>query len=157
MIFQYVETARLILASRNQTARNRFGTKAVTESSQDSGHFILHAMVSIAAADHELDHSETETIRQIYAKITHGEIGEDDVRQAVEQRRSSETTLARELARADLDKASRENIIRASYLVLLADGRIAARERKTLHDLAHAMKIPEIHFTAILEDLSNWS
>ncbi|WP_158007887.1 hypothetical protein [Methyloceanibacter marginalis] len=47
-------------------------------------------------------------------------------------------------------------MIRSAYLVLLADDRIAGEERKKLQDLSHALKIPEIHFGAILEDLAIW-
>jgi hypothetical protein len=38
--------------------------------------------------------------------------------------------------------------------VLLADGRIAGEERKRLKDIAAALKVPEIRFGAILEDLT---
>ena len=51
---------------------------------------------------------------------------------------------------------AKEEIIRAAYLVLLADDRIAGEERKKLKDIAAALQIPEIHFGAILEDLAIW-
>jgi hypothetical protein len=53
-----------------------------------------------------------------------------------------------------LDMDAKEEIIRAAYLVLLADELIAGQERKKLQDLAAALQIPEIHFGAILEDLA---
>ena len=59
-------------------------------------------------------------------------------------------------AAKSLDKASKEEIVRAAYLVLLADDRIAGEERKKLKDIAAALQIPEIHFGAILEDLAIW-
>ncbi len=37
---------------------------------------------------------------------------------------------------------------------LLADERIAGEERKKLQDIAAALRVPEIHFGAILEDLA---
>ena len=46
--------------------------------------------------------------------------------------------------------------MRAAYLILLADDRIAGEERKKLKDLAAALDISEIHFGAILEDLAVW-
>ena len=49
-----------------------------------------------------------------------------------------------------------DEIVRAAYLVLLADDRIAGEERKKLKDIAAALQIPEIHFGAILEDLAIW-
>ena len=66
--------------------------------------------------------------------------------------------LLTELAAAakSLDTESKEEIVRAAYLVLLADDRIAGEERKKLKDIAAALQIPEIHFGAILEDLAVW-
>ncbi len=55
-----------------------------------------------------------------------------------------------------LDRETKEEIIRSAYLTLLADGRIAAEERKRLQDIAMALRVPEIHFGAILEDLALW-
>jgi hypothetical protein len=39
--------------------------------------------------------------------------------------------------------------------VLLADNRIAGEERKKLKDIAAALRVSEIHFGAILEDLAD--
>jgi tellurite resistance protein len=55
-----------------------------------------------------------------------------------------------------LDREAKEEIIRAAYLVLIADARIAGEERKKLKDIASALQIPEVHFGAILEDLAIW-
>ena len=55
-----------------------------------------------------------------------------------------------------LDQATKEEMIKGAYLVLLADDRIAGEERKKLKDIAAALQIPEIHFGAILEDLAVW-
>ena len=131
----------------------------MTERHDQSRQFILQAMVSMAEADEALDDAETATICRIYEQVTAQAITAADVREEAEGRRTSETRLAAELKAAcsEIDKATKENIIRAAYLVLLADGRIAARERKKLKDFAAALKIPEIHYTMILEDLESWS
>lgn len=131
----------------------------MTERHDQTKHFILQAMVSMAAADEALDEAETATICRIYEQVTAQAITVADVREEAEGRRTSETRLAAELKEAcnEIDKPTKENIIRAAYLVLLADGRIAARERKKLKDFADALKIPEIHYTMILEDLDSWS
>ena len=53
-----------------------------------------------------------------------------------------------------LDQATKEEMIKGAYLVLLADDRIAGEERKKLKDIAAALQISEIHFGAIFEDLA---
>ena len=54
------------------------------------------------------------------------------------------------------DEETKKEIIRACYLVLLADERVAKEERKKLHDIAAALKVPEIDVGAILQDLAIW-
>lgn len=143
-------------AAAQRCAAEQGSETGVADEPDTGRHLILQAMVSIAAADDALDDSETETICRIYQKVTDQIIGADDVQAVAAARAESETRLTADLraACADLDMATKENLIRASYLVLLADERISARERKKLHDFAAALQIPEIHVTAILEDLS---
>ncbi len=128
----------------------------MTEEKQHKG-LILQAMVSMGAADGTLDNSEQETICRIYNQITGKEIGELEVAVVADHRAKSPTKFASELAAAcqSIDVKAKETILRAAYLVLLADERVSARERKKLKDFAAAMKIPEIHYNAILEDLSS--
>lgn len=117
---------------------------------------ILKAMIAVGSADGGLEDRELSLIQQVYEDqaerpITRGEIAE--VSQA-----STRDGLLAELSAASpvLDRETKEEIIRAAYLTLLADGRIAAEERKKLKDIAMALRVPEIHFGAILEDLALW-
>jgi tellurite resistance protein len=117
---------------------------------------ILKAMIAVGSADGGLEDREVSLIQQVYQDqaerpITRGEIAE--VSQA-----STRDGLLAELSAASpvLDRETKEEIIRAAYLTLLADGRIAAEERKKLQDIAMALRVPEIHFGAILEDLALW-
>ena len=117
---------------------------------------ILKAMIAVGSADGGLEDREVSLIQQVYEDqaerpITRGEIAE--VSQA-----STRDGLLAELSAASpvLDRETKEEIIRAAYLTLLADSRIAAEERKKLQDIAMALRVPEIHFGAILEDLALW-
>lgn len=117
---------------------------------------ILQAMVSMASADGEIDADETATIHRVYANETGEEISAQDVTKAADMLRASSGSLSSALsgANATMEKGVKEALVRASYLVLLADGRVAARERKKLQDFASALKISEIHLSVILEDIS---
>lgn len=128
----------------------------MTEETRIRG-LVLQAMVSMGAADGQLDTSEQDTICRIYQQITGKVIGELEVAVVADHRSKSPTKFASELAVAcqNIETAEKETILRAAYLVLLADDRISARERKKLKDFAAAMKISEIHYNAILEDLSS--
>ena len=49
--------------------------------------------------------------------------------------------------------ATKEEIIRAAYLTLLADKRIAGEERERLKDIAAALQISEIDLDAIVKGI----
>jgi tellurite resistance protein len=115
------------------------------------------AMVAVAAADGKLDDQEIGLIQQIYRDQSGRSLSPDEIKAVGEANARDGALVARLSAAADsLDTSVKEEIIRASYLVLLADDRIAGEERKKLRDIAAALKVPEIHFGAILEDLAIW-
>jgi DnaJ-domain-containing protein 1 len=54
-------------------------------------------------------------------------------------------------AAGSMSQETKEEIIRAAYLTLLADQRIAGEERKRLQEIAAALQISAIHLAAIVE------
>ena len=118
----------------------------------DGADWILQAMVAVAGSDSQLDEREIGLIQQVYRDQSGRSLTADEVKRAAE---SAKGDLIAEFAAAAkvLDQNTKEEMIRAAYLVLLADDRIAGEERKKLKDIAAALQIPEIHFGAILEDL----
>lgn len=116
--------------------------------------WILRAMVAVAAADGRLDAREVRLIQDVYEERTGRLIDASGVAMAAEvyAKRDILTELA--AIAGSMSRETKEEIIRTAYLVLLADGRIAGEERKKLKDIAIALKIREIHFGAILEDLA---
>jgi len=118
--------------------------------------WILKAMVAVAASDGGLDERETGLIQQVYQDQSGRSLTTDEVARAAEANAKGDPIAEFGAAARVLDQATKEEIIRAAYLVLLADDRIAGEERKKLKDIAAALQIPEIHFGAILEDLAIW-
>jgi tellurite resistance protein len=127
----------------------------VDKTTIDGADWILKAMVAVAGSDGQLDARETGLIQQVYRDQSGKTLTADDVARAADAARGD---LIAEFAAAarSLDLDTKEEMIRAAYLVLLADDRIAGEERKKLRDIADALQIPEIHFGAILEDLALW-
>lgn len=114
-------------------------------------------MVAMAAADGKPDAKEISLIQQIYEKDSGRTVGAAEVEAMANDMVANPDFLASLRAAArHLDTPTKEEIVRAAYLVLLADGIIQATERKKLADIAAALEIPEIHFGAILEDLAVW-
>lgn len=119
--------------------------------------WILKTMVAVAAADGRLDAREVGLIQKVYQDQTGRPVDVSGVARAAEAYATKRDVLVELSAAAGgMSQETKEEIIRAAYLVLLADDRIAGEERKKLKDIASALQIPEIHFGAILEDLAIW-
>jgi len=113
-------------------------------------------MVAVAAADGRLDPREIGLIQQIYKDQSGRTLTADEIARAADANAKGDALAQFAAAGDTLDKATKEEIIRAAYLVLLADDKIAGEERRKIKDLAAVLKIPDIHFGAILEDLAIW-
>ena len=118
--------------------------------------WILKAMIAVSASDRKLDPREIGLIQQVYRDQSGRALSADEIAREAEALAKSDTIAEFVAAAKTLDMGTKEEIIRAAYLVLLADDRIAGEERKRLKDIADALQIPEIHFGAILEDLAVW-
>ena len=118
---------------------------------------ILKAMIAVASADAgAIEDSEVRLMQQVYEDQAKRPITPKEIAEAAEATTKDELLAELTAAAPVLDRETKEEIIRAAYLTLLADGRIAAEERKKLKDIAVALRVPEIHVGAILEDLALW-
>jgi tellurite resistance protein len=117
---------------------------------------ILKAMIAVGSAHGGLADKEISLIQQVYADQAGRPISAEEITNTAEA--TSRDGIIAELGASAplLDQDTKEEIIRAAYLTLLADGHIAGEERKKLSDIAMALRVPEIHFGAILEDLAIW-
>ena len=113
---------------------------------------ILKTMVAVAAADGRLDAREVALIQKVYQAQTGRSVDVSGVvlaAQAYATRRDVVAELS--AAAGSMSQETKEEIIRAAYLTLLADQRIAGEERKRLQEIAAALQISAIHLDAIVE------
>jgi len=116
--------------------------------------WILKAMVALAAADGRLDAREVRLIQKVYLKQTGRSVDVSGVLLAAQAYATRRDVLAELSAAAgSLSRETKGGIIRAAYLTLLADNRIAEEERKTVKDMAAALQISENEFQAIIEPI----
>jgi tellurite resistance protein len=118
--------------------------------------WILKAMIVVASSDGGLDEREISLIQQVYQDQSGRALSAEEISREAASVAKNDAIAQFAAAAKVLDRNAKEEIIRAAYLVLLADERIAGEERKKLKDIAAALQIPEIHFGAILEDLAIW-
>ncbi len=116
---------------------------------------MLRAMISMAMADGDVADVETATISAIFEKVAGETVEPSEIEGAASGIAGSASALAADLsaAAASMDKKVKEAIVKAAYLVLIADGEVAAGERKKLFDIAGALKMPQIQISTIVEDL----
>lgn len=114
--------------------------------------WILKAMVTVAAADGRLDVREVGLIQKVYQDQTGRSVDVSGIVLAV-QAYATKRDVLRELSAVagSMSRETKEEIVRAGYLTLLADNCIAGEERKKLKDIAVALQISDMHFDAIVE------
>ena len=115
---------------------------------------ILRAMVAMAGADGHLDSREVSLIQEIYEDCTGKALAADAVARAAQENTEAEFRDSLVAITPSLDHITKDEILCAAYRVLLADNRVAGEERKELHDMAKALKVSEIHLSALLEELA---
>ena len=114
--------------------------------------WILKAMIAVAAADRRLDAREVGLIQKVYQDQTGRSVDVSGIVLAVQAYATKRDVVAEFSAAAgSMSPETKEEIIRAAYLTLLADKRITGEEREMLKDIAAALQISEIHFDAIVE------
>jgi hypothetical protein len=92
-------------------------------------------------------------IRKVYQDETVHSVDVSGIFRAVQAYATRRDVLA-ELSgvAGSMSAEVKEKIIRAAYLTLLADGRIAGEEFQTLKDIAAALHVSAHQFQAIIED-----
>jgi uncharacterized membrane protein YebE (DUF533 family) len=114
--------------------------------------WILKAMVAVAAADGRLDAREVGLIQKVYQDQTGRSVDVSGVVLAVQAYATKRDVLAELSAVAgSMSRETKEEIIRAAYLTLPADKRIAGEERERLKGIAAALRISEITFDEIVK------
>jgi tellurite resistance protein len=114
--------------------------------------WILRAMIAVAGADGRLNAREVSLIQEVYQDQTGRSVDVSGVVLAVEAyvpKRDVLTELS--IAAGSMTRDTKEKILRAAYLTLLADKRITGKERKRLKDIAAALEISEIDLDALVE------
>jgi uncharacterized membrane protein YebE (DUF533 family) len=113
--------------------------------------WILKAMVAVAGADGRLNAREVGCIQKVFQERTGRAVDIGGVMRAVQAYATKQDVLAElSLAAGSMSDELKEEIIRAAYLTLLADERVAGAERERLQDMATALQISESRFDAIL-------
>jgi tellurite resistance protein len=105
--------------------------------------WILRAMIAVAGADGRLNAREVRLIQEVYLDQTGRSVDVSGVVLAVEAYFAAKRDVLTELSitAGSMPQETKEKIIRAAYLTLLADKRIGGEERKRLEEIATALHV----------------
>ena len=115
-------------------------------------HWVLKAMIAVAGADGRLNAHEVRLIQKVYEDETGRPVDVSGIFLAVQAyatRRDVLTELSQ--VAGSMSAGTKEKIVRAAYLTLLADNSIAGEEFKTLKDIAAALGVSENDLQAIMK------
>src|SRR5262245_11029836 len=110
-------------------------------------------MIAVAGADGRLNAREVGLIQKVYEDETGRSVDAIGILRAVQAYATRRDVMAELSGAAESMSAEvKEKIVRAAYLTLLADGRFAGEEFKTLKDIAAALEVSENDFQAIMDE-----
>jgi uncharacterized membrane protein YebE (DUF533 family) len=113
--------------------------------------WIIKAMIAVAAADGRINAREVGLIQKLFHAQTGRSVDASGVILAVQAYASKRDVLAElAVAAGSMSAETKEEIIRAAYLMLLADDYVAKEELKKLKDIAAALRISESRLEAII-------
>ncbi len=123
--------------------------------SVDGRRATIQAMVAMAAADGEIGEEEIEEIDSIYTRLTGQAVGANSISQIagafLHKKLSIEAMMANE--REDLTESEIALVVKASYLVLMADGVSADEEKQKLNEIAAGLQLSDKQVEYILKDV----
>jgi tellurite resistance protein len=120
--------------------------------------WILRAMIAVAGADGRLNAREIGLIQDMYQEHTGRSVDVRGVVLAAEAYAGKRDVLMElSIAAGSMSQETKQKIIRAAYLTLIADNRIAKEERKRLKDIAAALQISDFDLAALVTKIKSTS
>lgn len=117
--------------------------------------YMVRSMMAMASADGLLDDREVTTISRTYEVITGMPLPAAKVREMATTMANRDTSIYDELGRIEgrMSPATKAMIMKASYLVLIADSDAAEAEQDRIADIAQALKLPYERAIAALREV----
>jgi len=116
---------------------------------------LVRAMVAIAAADGKLEVAEVNSISHIYEELMGHPLKLGMVTKVSETMGGKNYSIHDDLGltQAEISAAMKENIIRACYLVMVADGEASKEEKQRINEIATTLHVPTERAIELVEDI----
>ena len=120
---------------------------------------IKRTMVAMMIADGAIEDSELEVIQGVYQNLTgidlSNEVLEEEIRQAKGEGRDVTNTLADIVGY--LNNAGKEMVIKAAFLIAVADGEIQDEEELLIGQIARSLEMSNAHLQGVLDSMMEGS
>ncbi len=116
-------------------------------------------MIAMAISDGDLGRAELRTIAALHRQLTGVSIRPARIQRLAERMRRDGHRVRDALAAVNgrLDDSLRSLIVKAAFLVLMADSAVDDRETALLDDIATGLALPPDQFEAMLAGLRKWA
>jgi uncharacterized tellurite resistance protein B-like protein len=117
--------------------------------------YMVRSMMAMASADGHLDEREVTTISRAYEAITGMPLPAARVREMATAMGNRDVSIYDELGKIEgrMSPATKAMIMKATYLVLIADNDAAEAEQNRIADIAQALKLPYERAIAALREV----
>jgi uncharacterized membrane protein YebE (DUF533 family) len=113
--------------------------------------WIIKAMIAVAASDGRLNAREVSLIQDLFEAQTGRPVDVSGIVLGVRAYANNRDILAElSIAEGGMSQETKEEIIRAAYLMLIADEYIAEPELKTLKEIAAALRISDDRLRTVI-------
>jgi uncharacterized tellurite resistance protein B-like protein len=118
---------------------------------------VARVMVEMMVADGRVDERERQAFHRVYRQLTGSDIPEPKLQAAVESARQGQWSVTESLAQiADsLNDNGKETLVKAAYLVAVADDDMPEEERKLIADVGAALGMTGAHIKGVISAMQD--
>ena len=116
---------------------------------------VKRTMVMMMMADGVVDAEEIKTIREVYANVMDRELPEEAVRDEIRKAKQSHRSLTEQLSQlaGGLNSEGKEIVLKAAFLVAMADGELHDDEKQLLVNIGEALQMTQAHMRGAVDSL----
>ena len=116
---------------------------------------VLRLMVLMMLADGKIENEEYDSIKHIYLEVTDERVKDKDIQSYIENVEKENVSVDEYLKRITpyLNDYKKTLIIKAAYLISVADGIIHEKEERLLKEIKQALNLDNVFFNRVVQSL----
>lgn len=118
---------------------------------------LLKCLISMAVSDNQLHQKEIETIQQILRELVGYKISQEKIQEASDEILSTQghhTHNLHSAIAANTSEQMKDLIVKATYLVMISDGKVVDNETERLADIAAQLGVDDDRFMRLVREVN---